>query len=166
MSTVLVAYDDSRSGRAALERAVEMTDALDAELVVITVAPTFTNVGRSVGRFDPVDSPARRRQVLAEARAILGEHEVEARYVLATGRPADAIVQAAEEYGADLIVVGQRSTNPVKRLLAENVSESVRHKAGCDVLVARSLRGRDEAPRVGIDPVEHRLEPVHERLAA
>ena len=161
MNTILVAYDDTASGKAALQRAVDMTARLDAELIVLTVAPVV-NLGRGGARTDPVDSPARRDQVLANARAYLSEHGVDARYVRTTGRPADAIVHMAEEYGADLIIVGRRSTNLFKRLLGQSVSEDVLHKARCTVLVARVSKQAAERPAELDRPVE----PAHERIAA
>ncbi len=136
MNTILIAYDDTSSGEAALQRAAELTERLDARLVVVTVAPTVVNVGRMGGRIDPADPPARRDQVLADARAFLTAHGIEAEYVRIIGRPAEAIVHVAKQCGADLIVVGRRSTTPVKRLLGESVSEDVLHKARCGVLVA------------------------------
>ena len=41
----------------------------------------------------------------------------------------------ATENGADLIVVGTREPNILGRLLGQSVSETVTHKAHCDVLV-------------------------------
>jgi nucleotide-binding universal stress UspA family protein len=157
MNTILLAYDDTTSGRAALRRAMEMTARFDAELIVCTVAPVVI-VGRGGARTDLYDSPARRDQVLAEAGAYLTEHGVDARYVRMTGPPADAIVQVAKESGADLIIVGQRSTNPLKRLLGLSVSEAVLHKARCSVLIAHAIKRPAE--------VEQPFEPALDRLAA
>jgi nucleotide-binding universal stress UspA family protein len=161
MKTILVAYDDTASGKVALQRAVEMTARLDAELIVVTVAPVV-NLGRGGGRTDPYDSPARRDQVLADARAYLTEHGVDARYVRITGPPADAIVHVAKEHGADLIIVGRRSTNLLKRLIGQSVSEDVLHKARCTVLIARVPQHASERPA----EIEQPIEPARERLAA
>lgn len=140
MTTILLAYDDTDSGDAALQRAAELTARLDAQLVVTTVVPTVVSTIHAGGLNDPVDTPARRNRVLTSARAYLTAHRVEARYVLSIGHPADAIVSAADTYGADLIVVGRRRHNPIKRLLGDNVSESVLHKAHCTVLLAHAQR--------------------------
>jgi nucleotide-binding universal stress UspA family protein len=157
MNTILLAYDDTSSGKSALQRAAEMTAQLDAELVVITVAPVV-NLGRMGRQIDLADSPARRDQVLADARAYLTEHGVDARYVRMIGSPADAIVHAAAEHDADLIIVGRRSANPLKRLLGQSISEAVLRKAHCTVLIAKSPKRSAE--------IERPIEPARERVAA
>jgi len=166
MKTILLAYDDTRSGEVALERAAEIAGALGAKLVVASVAPMLLSVGRSGGTIDPADSPARHEAALQHARSRLWERGLTPECVCATGDPADTIVRVAKACHADLIVVGLRSTNPVKRLLGQNVSESVLHKAGCAVLVAR-------APKLGADAGAGAKSQIHrgagterERLAA
>lgn len=53
------------------------------------------------------------------------------------GSPDSRIVEAAEEFGADLIVVGSHGYNRWERLLLGSVSDSVVHHAPCSVLVVR-----------------------------
>ena len=166
MNTILLAYDDTASGEVALRRAAELTTRLDAKLIVTTVAPTDVDLGRGGGRIDRHDSPARRHEVLAGARADLTARGVEAQYVLSIGRPADAIVDAAKHYDADLIVVGRRSTNPIKRLLGENVSESVLRKARCTVLLANASKRPGKAANDDNHNITKHAEPAAERFAA
>jgi nucleotide-binding universal stress UspA family protein len=56
------------------------------------------------------------------------------------GHPAEEIVAAAGEAGADLVVVGARGLGPVKRLALGSVSERVLHHASCSVLVVKGRR--------------------------
>ncbi len=165
MKTILLAYNDTASGEAALARAAELTARFDAKLIVLTVVPVVP-AARGAGPIDPVDSPARRERVLAGARAELTARGVEAQYVRSIGRPADAIIRAATNYGADLIVVGRRSTNPVKRLFLESVSESVLHKARCTVLLAHTPKIPAKATNDRIDRTTQQIAPASERLAA
>jgi nucleotide-binding universal stress UspA family protein len=51
------------------------------------------------------------------------------------GDPAEAIVQLAEERGADLVVVGTREPGFFERVLGHSVSASVQRRARCDVLI-------------------------------
>ena len=54
------------------------------------------------------------------------------------GSPESRIVETAEEFGADLIVVGSHGYNRWERLLLGSVSDSVVHHAPCSVLVVRN----------------------------
>lgn len=53
------------------------------------------------------------------------------------GSPESRIVDVAEEWNADLIVVGSHGYNTWERLLLGSVSSAVVHHAPCSVLVAR-----------------------------
>jgi nucleotide-binding universal stress UspA family protein len=54
------------------------------------------------------------------------------------GSPESRIVETAEDFGADLIVVGSHGYNRWERLLLGSVSDSVVHHAPCSVLVVRN----------------------------
>lgn len=54
------------------------------------------------------------------------------------GSPESRIVETAEEWGADLIIVGSHGYNRWERLLLGSVSDSVVHHAPCSVLVVRT----------------------------
>jgi len=54
------------------------------------------------------------------------------------GDPADAILDVAEERGADLIVVGNKGMTGAKRFLLGSVPNKVSHHAPCSVLIIRT----------------------------
>ncbi len=54
------------------------------------------------------------------------------------GDPADAILDVAEERGADLIVVGNKGMTGAKRFLLGSVPNKVSHHAPCSVLIVRT----------------------------
>jgi nucleotide-binding universal stress UspA family protein len=54
------------------------------------------------------------------------------------GKPATEIVKAAQEWPADLIVIGSHGRGGVQRLLLGSVAEGVMRHAKCPVLVVRS----------------------------
>ena len=56
------------------------------------------------------------------------------------GDPADAILDVAEERGADLIVVGNKGMTGAKRFLLGSVPNKVSHHAPCSVLIIRTTR--------------------------
>lgn len=135
MNTIAIAYDETPAAQRALERGADLAASLGAKAVVVSVAPVLPGGPRSVGPIDPTDTPEKHRRELDHARAFLDERGVEGDYVTAVGDPAEAIVLAAEEHGAELIVVGTREIGFVGRLLGQSVSESVAHRAHTDVLI-------------------------------
>lgn len=135
MTNIVIGYDDTPSAQRALERAAMLARAFDSHLVVTSVAPVTSSAApRSLGA-DPADTAVEHRKELEKARSYLSEQGLTAEYVEAVGHPAKSIVAAAEQHGADLIVVGTREPGFMDRLLGWSVSDSVSHRAHCDVLI-------------------------------
>jgi nucleotide-binding universal stress UspA family protein len=57
--------------------------------------------------------------------------------------PAQAIVEHADRWGADLIVMGSRGLGAWKRLLLGSVSNAVVHHANCSVEIVRRSAEKD-----------------------
>jgi nucleotide-binding universal stress UspA family protein len=122
---ILLAYNDTDVSNRALERAAELAKLYGAKLVVTSVTPVV------VGAMpDGTPGPELRR---ADER--LRELGVEAVLVEAIGDIAEAVVTAAEQSDAGLIVIGTREPSQVERLLGHSVSERVQRMAHCDVLI-------------------------------
>ncbi|MGO9499760.1 MAG: universal stress protein [Solirubrobacteraceae bacterium] len=137
MSTIVVGYDDTAGSQKALERAATLAKALSAKLVVTSVTPVMLSAGRSAGPIDPTDPPEKHAKELETARTYLEGQGIEADYQGAIGEPSDAIVQLAEERGADMIVVGHQH-GVVHRLFGASVSDTISHHAHCDVLIVHT----------------------------
>ena|SRR5215207_10588339 len=133
MGKVLVAYDGSSESKRALEAAAEL--GAGSELTVISVVPV-TYSGRG-GGIDPTSNVDDHRAALQEARAWLAERGREAQTAEIIGHPADAIVDAAEQGGFELIVIGSRGLNAVERFVMGSTSSRVVAHAPCSVLVVR-----------------------------
>ena len=134
MKTIIVGYDDTEPARRALERAADLASAFGARLIVTSVVAVVTSAApRSIGT-DPEDEGVHEAQ-LAAAKAFLTGRGIEADYIEALGHPAESIVEAAVERGADMIVVGTREPGFAQRLLGNSVSDAVAHRAHCDVLI-------------------------------
>ena len=80
------------------------------------------------------DVDATLREAAAESEAAGVATETYARQ----GDPADAILDVAEERGADLIVVGNKGMTGAKRFLLGSVPNKVSHHAPCSVLIIRT----------------------------
>jgi len=134
VKTIIVGYDDSEPAKRALERAAELAEAFGSKIIVTSVVPVVTSAaGRSIGT-EPEDEGAHTAQ-LGEARTYLAGRGIVADYIEALGHPAESIVEAAIDRGADMIIVGTREPGFAQRLLGNSVSDAVAHRAHCDVLI-------------------------------
>jgi nucleotide-binding universal stress UspA family protein len=130
--TVVVGYDGSDGSRRALARVRELTIDYRA-LVIVAVAPDIRSAGMGVDLAGPqVDT----ERLLEEAREQLDACEgaaIEAR--AAVGEPATVLTDIAREVDAQLVVVGRRGGDFVRRTLLGSVAQRVVQEAPCDVLV-------------------------------
>ena len=134
---IVVAYDGSEPARRALDRAAALASQGASVTVVSAVSVQHpAAIGRTAGPVDPDELQERNRE-LAEAERLLAERGVHAKAIEVVGDPPDAIVEAAKEAGADLIIVGTRGQSLAKRLMLGSVSTGIVHHAHCDVLVVR-----------------------------
>ena len=76
--------------------------------------------------------------VLGEAADEIRQDGVEVETQSRESDPADAILDVAEEKGADLIVVGNRGMTGAKRFLLGSVPNKVSHHASQSVLIVRT----------------------------
>jgi nucleotide-binding universal stress UspA family protein len=75
---------------------------------------------------------------LSDAADALREQGVDVVTHAREGDPADAILDVAEEQGADLIVVGNKGMTGAKRFLLGSVPNKVSHHAPCSVMIIRT----------------------------
>jgi nucleotide-binding universal stress UspA family protein len=76
--------------------------------------------------------------VLSEASAVVASLGLELETHAARGDAAEALIDAAAQTGADLIVVGNRGMTGARRFLLGNVPNKVSHHAPCSVLIVRT----------------------------
>ena len=75
---------------------------------------------------------------LRDAAAVAREAGVESETYARQGDPVDAILDVAEERGADLIVIGNKGMTGAKRFLLGSVPNKISHHAPCSVLIIRT----------------------------
>jgi nucleotide-binding universal stress UspA family protein len=130
--TLVVGYDGSDASRRAIARVRDL--AIDYRaLVIVAVAPEIRSAGMGV---DLAGEQVDTERLLAEARELLDGCEggaVETR--AAAGDPAIVLTDIAREVNAQLVIVGRRGGDFVRRTLLGSVAERVVQAAPCDVLV-------------------------------
>lgn len=128
---ILVASDRSETASRAVAWAVELAERYGAELLVLqVVAADPEAVEPELVRYAAERAPG------ARARAVAGED------------PAAAIVQAAREERADVIVVGSVGMSGRREFLLGNVPNRVSHQAGCTVVIVDTAEPERSGPRL------------------
>jgi len=130
--TIAVAYDDTEEAKAALGRAEAIGLACRATIAVYTVSAPPAVVPGATG-YTPAVPPEAGAIVTRTVKAV--DERLAATGRALSGVPGQAIVEACEEVGAELLVAGSRGYGPVRRVLLGSVSTQLAHEAPCPVLV-------------------------------
>jgi nucleotide-binding universal stress UspA family protein len=141
---VLVAIDGSRYSDAAAMEAMGIAKRCGAELAVISVVPS-----EAASPFDIVHSEMQRELISEKERKaaecnvrniqeVAEKDGVNVRGFVMSGKPYEAIIGAAEEGKADLIVMGSHGRTGIERLLMGSVTERVIVLSPCAVLVVKT----------------------------
>lgn len=98
-------------------------------------------------------SEALQRSLLTEAQAVIDRALATLKTItddtlkitseVIQGHPAQVILDEAENWGADLIVMGSRGLGAWNRLLLGSVSNAVVHHAKCSVEIVRRPEGKE-----------------------
>lgn len=144
-SSIVVGTDGSETARKAVAQAVDLAKQVGATLHIVsayepvsgarlreerrTVTP---DLEWAVNPREDVDA------TLREAAALAAESNVAVEIYARQGDAADAILDVAEERGADLIVVGNKGMTGAKRFLLGSVPNKVSHHAPSSVLIIRT----------------------------
>lgn len=146
---ILVATDGSEFSQAAIAKCAELfADSANKEIRIITAAePVYTPAepfALSSDYLQDLESAALKKatdvvsKAEAEMRGALGDQEIRLTTSVVKGYANQAIVEEAEDWGADLIILGSHGYGLWRRALIGSVSNSVLHHAPCSVLVVRA----------------------------
>lgn len=143
--TIVVGTDGSDTAKHAVAEAVRLAKALGAEVHLVSAFVPLRGAHVS----GAPDGAAKVWQPLpdSEVEATLTQAEASVRLAgvtvkthAAQGDPAHALLETAEQVGADLIVVGSRGMHGAKRVLG-SVPNTVSHRAQCNVLIVNTDGG-------------------------
>jgi nucleotide-binding universal stress UspA family protein len=129
--TLVVGYDGSDASRRALARARELGIDYRA-LVIVAVVPDIHSAGMGA---DLGGTQLDTERVLGEARELLDGDNASVETRTAVGDPAIVLVDVAREVDAQLLIVGRRGADFVRRTLLGSVAQRIVEHAPCDVLV-------------------------------
>jgi nucleotide-binding universal stress UspA family protein len=137
---ILVGYDGSKGGRAALHRAAGMAECFKAQLTALWVReplPRYTDLpGEPEGEAEAADEYFRERQ--HEVAQVAAQHGVGIACETRRGHPAKAIVTLAKEGDFDLIVVGHSDHSELWGRLLGDTANRISDHAHCSVLVVKN----------------------------
>lgn len=140
---ILCPTDFSSFSTIAVEEATELAQTLSAELCLLHVYQNPAYVLPMAGYVGPASD------VVAQVRKQLGieleelakgprRREIEVQTIVLEGVPYKVIVDYANEWFADLIVMGTHGRTGLSHVFAGSVTERVVRTARCSVLVARA----------------------------
>ncbi|MCB9229612.1 MAG: universal stress protein [Deltaproteobacteria bacterium] len=141
---VLVACDGSQESRNAVRLAAELPlEKSGLQLLSVSrhlEAEGLREEDELYGEHGLTEFNTKNRQnceaVLEEARDIAGLRGIDSSMEILRGRPAEAICHHVKKTGTELIVMGHRGLNPVKRFFMGSVSDAVLRECPASVLLA------------------------------
>ena len=137
---VLVGYDGSKGGKAALRRAVVLAKSANAQITALWVReplPRYTDLpGEPESEAEAADEYFQERQ--QEVAEVAAQHGVKAGCETRRGHPAKTIVTMAKEGDYDLIVVGHSDHSEMWGRLLGDTADRISDHAHCSVLIVKS----------------------------
>jgi len=131
-TAVVVGTDGSATSEVAVRHAGKLAADQGARLVVVT-AYEESGDKRALTDRGQAEDKARYGETLAVE---VGATNVVARAV--AGSPFDVLLEAANDFEADVIVVGSKGLTGASRFVLGSVASAVSHHAPCDVLIVQT----------------------------
>jgi nucleotide-binding universal stress UspA family protein len=141
--SIVVGTDGSKTASEAVRQAADLAARLGARVHLVCVYEPVPSGQEAEGSVVSESGWVLRPReavdaTLASAAAVFAAAGVEVDLYAQRGDPADAILDVAEERGADLIIVGNRGRAGAKRFLLGSVPNRISHHAPCAVLIIRT----------------------------
>jgi nucleotide-binding universal stress UspA family protein len=149
MKKIIVPIDGSEHSNRALDYALDLAEKYSADITLLSVAQPVVATG-PMFLTQPMLPPAStaiyvkeieaaHKKILSEALKKAKERKLNIKISkkLVNGRPADKIVEIANEGNFDLIVMGSRGAGGIKEFFLGSVSDRVADEARCPVLLVK-----------------------------
>ena len=137
---IVLAFDGSREGRAALKQGVELARLCQAQVHLLSVLriSAGNEFGEGLFSLEELEGENVRhlRELVDEGLDLIRQYGVEAQGHIAFGQPIEQIPRLAQSVAADLIVVGHRHRGPMARWWQSSLSHGLIDHVDCSVLVA------------------------------
>jgi nucleotide-binding universal stress UspA family protein len=144
-SRIVVGTDGSETAAEAVRQARELARLSGAALSIVSAySPIPERKVKDQQREAPVDvqyeiGPREDVNLVLDAAAAEARKEgLEVQTHPVEGDPGEAILNVAEETGADLIVVGNKGMTGARRFLLGSVPNNISHHAPCSVMIVRT----------------------------
>jgi nucleotide-binding universal stress UspA family protein len=144
---IFVAIDNSSTARKALDEAIALAGALKASICVTFVADESGLMQHGMGLGSYIDVDKIKAEIRIGANAMLEEAVARAtaagcqaeRLLIesANRRVAESISEAAQSWGADLLVIGAHGVRGFERLLVGSVAENLTRICQSALLIIR-----------------------------
>jgi nucleotide-binding universal stress UspA family protein len=141
---VVVGTDGSETAEDAVRHAGRLASQFGARLVIVTAfQPKGDELAKQGGAPDEIrwmlTDRAQAEEKAVNGRRLAAEEGAEEIVVQSvSAEPAEAILDAAKDVGADLIVVGSKGLTSPARFVLGAVANTVSHHAPCDVLIVHT----------------------------
>jgi nucleotide-binding universal stress UspA family protein len=137
---ILLAYDGSLEGRAALREGALLAHSSGAEVFLLSVVEEgFGLLTAEAIHAGAVSHVIKQSQAILEAGlALLSEAGIPATGKLVSGEPTQVIAGCARQIGADLVVVSHRKRSLVERWWSGSSGAYLAEQLTCSLLIARN----------------------------
>lgn len=137
---ILIGYDGSKGGQAALQHAATMARKYNAQLTALWVCEPLPRHSELPGESEEAAEAGNgyfqeRKQ---EVAAVAKQHGVNIPCEVRRGHPAKTIVTFATEGGYDLIIVGHSDHSELWGRLLGDTADRVSDHAQCSVLIVKN----------------------------
>ncbi|GGJ38845.1 universal stress protein [Deinococcus roseus] len=147
-SRILVATGGASHSQVAEQRAMHLAKQFQVPLEVVVVAPLMggplVQMAIALPGSEPLEAQAtdtllqERQTVLNRVLQDTQQQGIQARgHLIQSVNAAEAILQIAQQTGADLIVMGRRHLTALGAAFSGSTGDQVSHASGVDVLIAR-----------------------------